>query len=95
MTKEDVQRLVIALRELTKRNGEPVSERTIVDHLVAIKTFWKWLKGTENDFPPEVKWIKANSRGTSLKLSDELLNAGDVQKLIETWTGNTCSPSIW
>jgi hypothetical protein len=35
MTKEDIQSLVIALRERTKRNGERVSERTIADHLVA------------------------------------------------------------
>lgn len=86
MTKEDVQRLVMALRELRKKNGEPICERTIVDHLVAIKTFWKWLKGTENEFPSEVKWIKANSRGTSLKLPDELPNADDVQKLIDVAT---------
>lgn len=52
MTKEDVQRLVMALRELRKRNGEPLSERTIAKYLVAIKTFWKWLN-TENEFPPD------------------------------------------
>jgi site-specific recombinase XerC len=86
MTKQDVQRLVIALRELKKRNGEPVSQRTIVDHLVAIKTFWKWLMVTDDEFPPEVKWIKANSRATSLWLPDELPNADDVQKLIDGTT---------
>jgi len=86
MTKEDLQHLVVALRELRKRNGEPVSERTIADHLVAVKTFWKWLKGTENEFPPEVKWIKAHSHGIGLKLPDELPNADDVQKLIDAAT---------
>jgi site-specific recombinase XerD len=86
MSKEDVQRLVIALRESRKRNGEPVSQRTIIDHLVAIKRFWKWLIGTENEFPPEVKWIKANSRGNSLKLPEELPNADDVEKLIDAST---------
>jgi hypothetical protein len=40
MTKEDVQRLVTGIRDLRKRNGEPVSGRTVADHLVAIKTFW-------------------------------------------------------
>ena len=86
MSKEDVQYLVMALRELRKSNAESVSERTIADHLVARKTFWKWLKNTENEFPPEVKWIKANSRGASLKLPEELPNADDVQKLIDAAT---------
>jgi integrase/recombinase XerD len=86
ISKEDVQRLVMALRELKKRNGEPICERTIADHLVAIKTFWKWLKGTENEFPPEVNWIKCNSHGTSPKLPEELPNADDVQKLIDAAT---------
>jgi integrase/recombinase XerD len=86
MTKEDAQRLVMEIRELRKRNGEPVSERTIADHLVAIKTFRKWLKGTENEFPPEVKWIKASCHGSSLKLPDDLPSADDVQKLIDTAT---------
>jgi integrase len=86
MTKEDVQRLVMGLRELRKRNGEPVSERTTADHLVAIKTFWKWLKGTENEFPPEVKWIKASCHASSFKLSDDLPSADDVQKLIDAAT---------
>ena len=39
MTRDDVQQLVLAIRELRKRNGEPVSERTMQDHLTAIKTF--------------------------------------------------------
>jgi site-specific recombinase XerC len=85
MTKEDVQNLVLVLRELTKSNGESVTERTVTDHLVAIKTFWKWLKGAENEFPPEVKWIKASSRG-SVKLPEQLPTADDVQKLIDTAT---------
>jgi len=86
MTKEDVQRLVLGVRDLRKRNGEPVSERTIADHLVAIKTFWKWMKGSDDEFPPEVRWIKASGHGSNLKLPDDLPSADDVQKLIDTAT---------
>lgn len=81
MTKEDVQQLVLAVRELRKRNGEPISERTVLDHLTAIKTFWKWLKGTDNEFPPEVKWIRASRKGSS-KLPEELPNSDDVDRLM-------------
>jgi len=38
MTKEDVQRLVMGIRDLRKRNGEPVSERTIADHLLVAQS---------------------------------------------------------
>jgi site-specific recombinase XerD len=86
MTKEDVQHVVIMLRELRKRNGERISERTIADHLIAIKTFWKWLKATENESPSEVKWIRASCRGSNFKLPEDLPSADDVQKLIDAAT---------
>ncbi len=85
MVKEDLERLVLAVRELKKRNGEPISERTIVDHLTAIKTFWKWLKGAEDGFPPEVKWIKAKFRGINSKLPEEQSEPIKVgKKIIKT-----------
>lgn len=37
MTKADVQQLVLAIRAI-KKNGDALSERTIVDHLTAIPT---------------------------------------------------------
>jgi integrase/recombinase XerD len=86
MTKEDVQQLALAVRELRKKNGERISERTILDHLTAIKTFWKWMKGTDDEFPSEVKWIKANRNGTNSKLPDELPNSDDVDRLINAAT---------
>jgi len=44
------------------------------------------MKSNENEFPPEVKWIKACCRGTHFKLPDDLPSADDVQKLIDTAT---------
>jgi hypothetical protein len=38
MTKADVQQLVLATRAIQKKNGDALSERTIVDHLTAIPT---------------------------------------------------------
>jgi integrase/recombinase XerD len=86
MTKEDVQHLVLAVREHRKRNGEPTSERTVLDHLTAIKTFWKWLKGTDDEFPPEVKWIKTSRNGSNSKVPDELPKSDDVERLIDAAT---------
>jgi hypothetical protein len=34
--------------------------------LVAIKAFWKWMKGSDDEFPPEVRWIQASGHGSNL-----------------------------
>ena len=86
MTKDDVQQLVLGVRELRKRNGQPVSERTIQDHLTAIKTFWKWMKGVDNELPPEVKWIKTSLHGSNSQLPQDLPNPEDIEKLISAAT---------
>ena len=86
MTRDDVQQLVLRVRELRKRNGEPIAERTVQDHLTAIKTFWKWMKGVDNEFPPEVKWIKTSLHGTNSKLPEDLPNTEDIEKLIAAAT---------
>lgn len=86
MTRDDVQQLVLSVRELRKRNGEPVSERTVQDHLTTIKTFWKWMKGVDNEFPGEVKWIRTSLHGTNSKLPEDLPNPEDIEKLIAAAT---------
>ena len=86
MTKADVQQLVLAIRAIQKKNGDALSERTILDHLTAIKSFWKWFKGSEDETPPEVKWIKTNPSKSNKKLPDELPNTEDVEKLVNAAT---------
>lgn len=52
------------------------------DYKVALKRFYKWLKGNDEGYPPEVKWIK-----TTLKARDELLPEDllteEVMRLVE------------
>jgi len=81
MEKRDVEQLVLGVRSLSK-NGEPLSERTILDHMTAIKTFWRWLKETDDETPPEVKWIRTAPSKRASKLPDELPNPDDIQQLI-------------
>jgi integrase/ribosomal protein L40E len=82
MGRQDVEQLVLGVRSFSKSNGEPLSERTVLDHMTAIKTFWRWLKGTDDETPPEVKWIRTNPTKRSSKLPDELPNPDDIQQLI-------------
>jgi hypothetical protein len=67
MTKDDVQELVLKVRELRKKDRQP-AEGTVLDHLTAIKTFWKWLRSAEDEFPHEVKWIKTRRAGSNSQL---------------------------
>ena len=41
MERRDVEQLVLAVRSLKQMSGEPLAERTILDHMTAIKTFWR------------------------------------------------------
>lgn len=82
MDKRDVEQLVLGIRSLNKTNGESLSERTLLDHMTAVKTFWRWLKETGEESPPEVKWIKTSPSKRNSKLPDELPNPDDIQQLI-------------
>jgi site-specific recombinase XerD len=49
MDREDIEELV---RKLQMKGFEP---RTVSDHLMAIKTFWKWLERCEDAYPEKVR----------------------------------------
>lgn len=61
VTKEHIQNFVLNLRkdEFKKQNGKPYSANTKLDILKFLKQFWKWYKGIDYGYPPEVSWIKA------------------------------------
>jgi site-specific recombinase XerD len=62
MTRRDLEELV------RKIQAKGFSPRTVSDHLTAIKTFWKWLDDTDEDYPEEVRWIRPWRRNRSSKL---------------------------
>jgi len=53
---------------------------------VILKRFYKWLKGNDEEYPPEVKWIKCVMKKTEQKLpgEGELLTEEEIKKLIHT-----------
>lgn len=53
------------------------------DYKVTVKRFYKWLKGTEDDYPPEVKWIKTTLKKKDVLLPNQLLTEEEVQKLVD------------
>jgi len=76
--KSDVQDFI---KKIESR--EDYSDWTKHDYKVIIKRFFKWLRKTE-DYPPEVKWIKATIKNNRLKLPDQLLTEEDVKKIINS-----------
>jgi integrase/recombinase XerD len=76
-TKNDIEEYVAYI------NGEPYSEWTKKDFKLVLKRFYKWLKNTGDDFPPEVKWIKTGMKRCKTKLPEELLTPKDVMKMID------------
>ena len=82
-TKEDIVTLCSAI------NNKDYKDWTKHGYLVMTKRFYKWLRETEgqnfvkNEYPPEVKWIKANFKNNRQHLPSELLTIEDVKKLAD------------
>lgn len=79
-TIEDIRRIVAAIQE------NSYSVWTKHSYKVIIKRFYKWLKGGNEDYPPEVKWIKCSVKRSEMRLpaEGELLTEEEIKKLIET-----------
>ncbi len=74
VTRHDVQKLLV---QIEKRD---YSDWTKHDYRVALKKFYKWLRGAET-YPPEVSWITTTVRNNHRLLPEQLLTEDDVKKL--------------
>jgi len=54
---------------------------TKYDFKVVLKKFYKWLKGNDELFPDEVRWIKPRIKGGKRMLPEELLSEEEVNKI--------------
>ncbi len=82
-TKQDI------VKFCSEINNSDYQEWTKHDYLVMIKRFYKWLRESEgadyvkNEYPMEVKWIRASVKNSRQKLPNELLTIDDVKKLAD------------
>ncbi len=79
-TKNDLIKLV---SEIDSKN---YSEHTKYDFKIVLKMFYKWLKGKDEDFPKEIKWLKPKLKNAKHKLPEELLTIKEVNKLANATT---------
>ena len=75
-TRKDVERMLATVESRDYEAWTKYSYRT------ATKRFYKWLLGNDEEYPPEVRWVKVTTNGTSSKLPEDLLTREDVQALI-------------
>jgi integrase/recombinase XerD len=77
-TKTDMIRVISDLEKQDTAYETKLSEKQ------CIKRFYKWLRNTEDDYPPEVKWIRAKRDNNHKILPEHLLTEDEVKKLAET-----------
>lgn len=77
-TKKDIQGVVAEIERC-----ERYSAWTKYDFKVVLKKFFKWLKGNDETFPDEVKWIKPTIRGGRRMLPEELVSEEEVKHMAE------------
>lgn len=59
------------------------SESTKYDYKIVLKIFYKWLKGNDEEVPPEVKWLKPKIKNAKHKLPEDLLTEDEVMQLVQ------------
>jgi integrase len=73
--------MIGAVSELEKQN---TAYDTKLSEKQCIKRFYKWLRNLENDYPPEVKWLRTKRNNNHKILPEHLLTEDEVKKLAET-----------
>ena len=91
ITEENLKTYFSKMQNTNSERGTPYSPSSIWMHKRHIKFFYKWLNGGEI-FPNKVKWIKNNSKRTTVETED-LLSPKDVETLIRN-TDNTRDQAI-
>ncbi|MDI6888794.1 MAG: site-specific integrase [Methanocellales archaeon] len=74
---KDLKNLVMQIEKMN------FADWTKHDYRVAIKYFYRWLRGMEDEYPKEVKWIKTGMRNHNNKLPEEILTEEEIKRLIE------------
>jgi len=80
-TKQDIEDLVYRIER-----GD-YSAFTKSNYKVVLKRFYRWLKGGDEEYPEEVRWIKTTPKAKDVLLPEDLLTEEDIRKLVEVASG--------
>jgi site-specific recombinase XerD len=76
-TEEDIRRYVSWLE------SQPYSAWTKQSYKVILKRFYRWLRGNDEEYPSEVRWIKTTLKEKDKPLPRELPTEEEIRKLVE------------
>jgi site-specific recombinase XerD len=77
-TRQQIESIILA------QGREELSDETKTLFKTMVKRFYKWLKDpNDEEYPPEVKWIKTTGKNNHHLLPEELLSEEDVIALIK------------
>lgn len=78
-TRVDVERVV------EHYSRQELSEWTLHSIKSALKRFFKWLRKSEDEYPPEVRWVKTNVRKDRIRLpgDGDIFEETEVRKLVD------------
>jgi site-specific recombinase XerD len=78
LTRENMQ---TAMAEM---EGTAYGSETKRNIKVVVKYFWKHLKGDDEFYPQEVRWIKTSGDKKNRKMPEDLLTEDEIKRMIET-----------
>lgn len=58
------------------------AENTKYDFKIVLKMFYKWFKGNDEVFPPEINWLKPKLKNEKHKLPEDLITEDEVIWLV-------------
>lgn len=95
-TREDIERYLdkITNDKLSKKDGNPFSATTKLDIKKFLKQFYKWLRGKNEFYPPEVSWIKLRISKDELPPEKEILTPEEIIKLSNNFQNNELRMAI-
>lgn len=77
-TRQNIETIILT------HGREELSDETKTLFKTMVKRFYKWLKDpNDEEYPPEVKWVKTTGKNNHHLLPDELLTEEDVISLIK------------
>lgn len=88
-TKDDIIDFVAKIEQ------RDYSEWTKRDYKVILKKFYKWLYGCEDEYPPEVRWIKARNNIQNTLQKKDLLTIDEIEVIANSARNLRDKAFIW
>lgn len=80
---------------VAKIERQEYSEWTKRDYKIILKRFYKWLRGCEDEYPPEVRWIRARHNVSNGLQKKDLLTIDDVERIANSARDIRDKAFIW